>query len=116
MEETGGILEVHLDNIVLDAQEASRYHQIGPGPYLKLIVRDTGHGIDAATMKRIFDPYFTTKDVGKGTGMGLAIVHGIVKRHNGAVTVQSEPGKGTSFDILFPLIGQADTEEVKMSR
>ena len=106
MEETGGILEVHLEDIILNAQEASLYHHIKPGPYVRLTVRDTGHGIDAETMKRIFDPYFTTKDVGKGTGMGLAIVHGIVKRHDGAVSVQSEPGSGASFEILFPLIEQ----------
>ena len=114
MEETGGILEVNLENILLNAQEASQYHQIKPGPYMKLTVRDTGHGIDAAIMKRIFDPYFTTKDVGKGTGMGLAMVHGIVKSHNGAISVQSKPGEGSSFHILFPLIKQVQPDEVKL--
>ncbi len=114
MEETGGILEVNLDNVILNAQEASQYHDIGPGPYVKLTVRDTGHGMDATIIKRIFDPYFTTKDVGKGTGMGLAMVHGIVKRHGGAISVQSQPGNGASFEIIFPIIGQADADEVKM--
>ena len=114
MEEAGGILEVNLENILLNAQEASQYQQIKPGPYTKLTVRDTGHGIDAAIMKRIFDPYFTTKDVGKGTGMGLAMVHGIVKSHNGAISVQSKPGEGSSFHILFPLIKQVQPDEVKL--
>ena len=110
MEEAGGILEVHLKNISLDVKAASQYHDMKPGPYVKLSVKDTGHGIDTQTMKRIFDPYFTTKDVGKGTGMGLAMVHGIVKRHNGAISVQSKPGEGSSFHILFPLIEQVQQD------
>ena len=97
MEETGGILEVHLENILLNALETSQYPHMKSGPCVKLTVRDTGHGIDAAIIKRIFDPYFTTKDVGKGTGMGLAMVHGIVKRHNGAISVQSRPGERCLF-------------------
>ncbi|MCJ7810362.1 MAG: PAS domain S-box protein, partial [Desulfobulbaceae bacterium] len=113
MEEAGGILEVHLKNISLDVRAASQYHDIKPGPYVKLSVKDTGHGIDTQTMKRIFDPYFTTKDVGKGTGMGLAMVHGIVKRHNGAISVQSKPGSGSSFDIFFPLVEQVQPEAPK---
>ena len=69
-----------------------------------MIVSDTGEGIDPEIIDKIFDPYFTTKDKGTGTGMGLAVVHGIVKNHGGAITVKSKPGKGTVFDVLFPCI------------
>jgi two-component system, cell cycle sensor histidine kinase and response regulator CckA len=77
---------------------------MGPGNYLKLVISDTGHGIDDEILPRIFDPFFTNKKPGEGTGMGLAVVHGIVKSHSGAIKVESEKGKGTSFQIYLPLL------------
>ena len=104
MRESGGILEVTLGRIELDALTAEEYENLRPGSFVKLTVRDTGHGMDSTTLARIFDPYFTTKAVGEGSGLGLAVIQGIVKRHEGAVFVRSEPGKGTIFEILLPRI------------
>ena len=117
MEDTGGILQVSLNNFELTAQEVSQYPDLNPGPYVKLSISDTGHGMDADTVERIFDPYFTTKAQDKGTGMGLAVVHGIVKGHGGGIRVESAPDEGTRFDILFPIMGQqiiSETEELKI--
>ena len=101
-----GILEVSLSRVDLKKSDLAEQSIVAlrPGQYLKLSVSDTGCGMDARTLERIFDPYFTTKEVGKGSGLGLAVVHGIVKRQGGAVTVQSEPGKGTLFCIFIPAI------------
>jgi CheY-like chemotaxis protein len=74
------------------------------GKYVRLTVEDTGHGIPPETLNRIFDPYFTTKKPGEGTGLGLSVVHGIVKSHGGTVTVSGEPGKGAVFSAFFPVI------------
>ena len=104
MREKGGMLEVDLENIELNEESASRYHGLTPGKYVQITVRDTGNGIDPKVMDQIFDPYFTTKGVGEGSGMGLAVVHGIVKNHGGDISVHSEMGKGTAFLILLPSI------------
>jgi PAS domain S-box-containing protein len=116
MADTGGILNVELHNVDLSPKNAVQYPELNPGPYVKLSIIDTGHGMDSATIDRIFDPYFTTKEQDKGTGMGLAVVHGIIKGHGGGIRVQSKRGKGTRFDILFPVIGkqmESKTEELK---
>ena len=102
MEPAGGILEVSLVDLTLDEAAASR-HDLRPGAYVRLTVRDTGCGIEPTIMARIFDPYFTTKEVGKGTGMGLAVVHGIVKHHGGAISAQSALGQGASFQVYLPV-------------
>jgi PAS domain S-box-containing protein len=102
MREHGGILEVRLANGELDADDGGFSKVLAQGAFVRLTVSDTGHGMDAATLERIFDPYFTTKTVGEGSGLGLAVVQAIVKRHEGEIAVRSEPGKGTVFDISFP--------------
>jgi PAS domain S-box-containing protein len=104
MREKGGLLEVSLTRVELDHYDIISYPDLKPGQYLKLSVSDTGHGMDSDTLQQIFDPYFTTKEPGEGTGLGLAVVHGIVKQHDGAISVQSEAGKGSTFEVLFPLI------------
>jgi len=103
MRKEGGLLEVELHKMHLDEESVAAYNYIVPGAYLRLVVSDTGHGIDPTIIKRIFEPYFTTKKKGEGTGMGLAVIHGIVKSHGGEITVYSEPGRGTTFHVLLPI-------------
>jgi PAS domain S-box-containing protein len=107
----GGILKVTLSDIEVDAYLVAQHPDLKPGAYVRLTVSDTGHGMDAATMERIFEPYFTTKKLGEGTGLGLSVVQGIVKSHGGVITVYSEPGQVTSFHVYFPRIGEAITPE-----
>ena len=104
MREKGGILEVSLADVAIDTRFAAQHPDMKPGNYLRLRVKDTGHGIPPHLLDRIFDPFFTTKDKGEGTGMGLSVVHGIVKAHGGVITVQSELGKGSTFSVFLPVI------------
>ena len=112
MEEKGGILSVILSVIELDDLTITQYPEIKPGPYVQLTISDTGCGIDSKIKDKIFDPYFTTKEVGKGTGMGLAVVAGIIKNYNGAITVYSEKGHGSTFKVLLP-VAKGDASEDK---
>ncbi len=107
MEESGGTMEITLQNVFWGEADNRLGTNLEPGAYVVLRVSDTGCGISPHVMDRIFDPYFTTKEPGKGTGMGLAIVHGIIGDYGGAVTVDSEEGKGTDFAVYFPAIKQA---------
>jgi len=105
MEEKGGTLEISLDTINVNLQSSFEHiHDMIPGPYVRLCVSDTGCGMTRELTERIFDPYFTTKELGKGTGLGLSIVHGIVKSHSGYISVKSEPGEGTIFYIYIPML------------
>jgi PAS domain S-box-containing protein len=105
MREEGGILKVSLTPLDITYGDAiTGIGEILPGKWLRLEVSDTGHGMDKGTMERIFEPYFTTKPRGEGTGMGLSVVHGIVKSHGGHITVSSESGKGATFHIYWPVI------------
>ncbi|MCP4717491.1 MAG: response regulator, partial [Deltaproteobacteria bacterium] len=104
MQKDGGDLEIRLKEIFLHKNNLSVSSQLKSGPYLRLTVKDTGHGISKDNLGRIFEPYFTTKGQGEGTGLGLAVVHGIVKDHGGDINAYSEIGKGTIFNVLLPLI------------
>jgi len=103
MDETGGVLTVRLKKVNIDAS-AARKLDLSAGNYVMLTVSDTGKGMTSEVMDRIFEPYFTTKEMGRGTGLGLSVVHGIVKSHRGAVTCESDLGKGTTFRVYFPEI------------
>jgi PAS domain S-box-containing protein len=107
MKETGGILSIALIDERLDGEFAETHGGIDPGRYVKLSVSDTGCGIRKELLDRIFEPFFTTKDKGEGTGLGLSVVHGIVKECAGTITVKSEPGAGTAFTVYLPLIKKA---------
>ncbi|MCM2284600.1 MAG: PAS domain S-box protein [Desulfobacula sp.] len=98
-----GTLEVLLERITITNKDCLSFPELIPGRFLKLIVADTGHGMDKETITRIFDPYFTTKASGEGTGLGLSVVHGIIKSHGGAIRVYSELDVGTTFHVLFPM-------------
>jgi signal transduction histidine kinase/CheY-like chemotaxis protein len=104
----GGELVFRTSRLSL-SDERSRAHHLAPGAYVQIAVSDTGVGMNEATRRRLFEPFFTTKEPGKGTGMGLAAVYGTVLGHQGAIAVQSEPGKGSTFTVLLPLstTGQA---------
>ncbi len=110
MRETGGILEVRLDAVEVDTAFAVSHPALAPGPHVRLSIRDSGHGMAPDVLERIFDPYFTTKEVGEGTGLGLAVVQGIIADHDGIVTVQSTPGEGTTFAIYLPRIDEPADE------
>ncbi len=115
MEQDGGTLEVALDRVDLGPEEAAGYAGLEPGFYVRLLVSDTGVGMDPETRRRIFEPFFTTKEPSQGTGMGLAVVHGIVQGHNGAITVYSEPGNGTVFHVYLPVHrGEAKSLEAQL--
>ena len=104
MGERGGVLDVSLNKVDVHEGVEAFALDLPPGPYLRLSVSDTGHGMTPEVLERIFEPYFTTKEKGRGTGLGLSVVHGIVKSHKGAITCKSIPGEGTTIDIYLPEI------------
>jgi signal transduction histidine kinase/CheY-like chemotaxis protein len=119
MEEKGGVLEIGLRGVKLSPEEISPYEGMHPGPYLEMSVGDTGGGMEPAVLERIYEPFFTSKGPGKGTGMGLAVVYGLVKSLGGTIQATSQPGWGTTFQVLFPLAPDASAEaepEVSLSQ
>lgn len=113
LRDRGGVIDISLQQVDSDKARGVLPPDLGPGSYLQLTVTDNGQGMEHATIERILDPYFTTKKPGEGTGLGLAVVHGIIKRHGGAIAVESALGKGSSFHIFLP---RAEEEALKKTR
>jgi PAS domain S-box-containing protein len=112
MRENGGALDIELSDFSIGPSNGNT-HGIEPGLYMKLMVRDTGTGIPAQIKDKIFDPFFTTKVVGQGTGLGLSVVMGIVKQSGGYITLESEPGKGSTFAVYFPKVAGEPVADIK---
>ncbi|MFZ5452553.1 MAG: PAS domain S-box protein [Thermodesulfobacteriota bacterium] len=113
MQKRGGVLEVSLDSEEVDEAKAGLSPQLAPGSYLRLVVKDNGHGIEPQVLERIFDPYFTTKKPGEGTGLGLAVVHGIISGLGGAILVDSKPGEGSSFQVYLPRLENGASSQIE---
>jgi signal transduction histidine kinase/ActR/RegA family two-component response regulator len=113
MMKTGGILNVKLDAVKIDQKTADKIPNLKKGEYIRLTISDTGHGMDLKTKERIFEPFFTRKEVGSGSGLGLSVVHGIINNYSGAIVVDSIPGKGTTFTIYLPKYGTDTLESDK---
>ncbi len=104
MQNMSGILNIKVQESILTNDQITQFITIPAGTYVQIEVSDTGQGMKPSVMERIFEPFFTTKEKGQGTGMGLSVVHGIVREHDGYINVQSDPGRGTHFQIYLPVI------------
>jgi len=115
MQDTCGALDVNLDLVDLDREQPAYGMTLKPGSYVRLSVQDTGCGIAPEVMERIFEPYFTTKETGQGTGLGLALVLSIVQACGGGITVLSLPSQGTTFQVYLPRVGANDLQEMEVT-
>ncbi|MBU1996852.1 MAG: ATP-binding protein, partial [Candidatus Omnitrophica bacterium] len=107
-----GMLEVGLTEVEIDESIARRSPKLrNKEKYVRITVKDNGHGMNEMTKERIFEPFFTTKEVGEGTGMGLSVALGVILNHNGGITVDSEQDKGTTFQVYLPLIETSNKDE-----
>ncbi len=113
MMETGGELFIELVDMDVDVDFSKKHPDLKPGPHVVLTVSDTGHGMAPDVLNRIFEPFFTTKHRGEGTGMGLSVIHGIVKSHGGSIFVYSERGEGSTFRIFFPALKKGEKERAE---
>ena len=111
IQEKGGVIEVNLDPVDLAQEQMGYTMKVKPGSYVRLSVHDNGQGMTPEVIERIFEPYFTTKEIGQGTGLGLAMVHSIIQTCEGAINVFSQPGEGTTFQVYFPLAPTAEVQE-----
>lgn len=116
MQESGGVLTIGLTDVEQSVTHIDPSMPVKAGPFLKLIVADTGHGIAPEIKDRIFDPYYTTKKQGEGTGIGLSVVQGIVRSHGGFITVESDPGQGAKFNVFLPIIDRKDIPQAMTSK
>jgi len=116
MQDTGGVLTVTLFQKDINEANSARYPELSPAPHVVLCIKDTGSGMKKSIVERIFEPYFTTKEKGKGTGLGLAVVHGIIKAHCGTINVESVPGKGSSFYVWLPSVEGCQAEKAVVER
>lgn len=111
MQGSGGVLTISLEDLVVDKQQLSEFRNLANGEYVKITFRDTGMGMSQQAKERAFEPYFTTKPVGEGTGLGLSVVHGIVKELNGDIRLESQSGRGSIFELIFPKINRIRQDE-----
>jgi signal transduction histidine kinase/ActR/RegA family two-component response regulator len=113
LENRTGVIEISLREAETGKAEQLRYHDLLPGRYVVLTVKDNGKGIPPEMLERIFDPFFTTREVGEGSGMGLAVIHGIIVSHDGVIDVTSEVGKGSAFTVFFPRVREESESEAE---
>ena len=113
MQDTGGTIKIDVGTVNLNEEACEEHTNLSTGNYIKINVKDSGPGISPDIIDKIFDPYFTTKEFGAGSGMGLAVVLGIVTNHDGVISVDSNPGQGATFNILLPVIDELPEPEIE---